>query len=36
VERHFPGHEVSTAYEAGCCGKVRTAVLSPMAGGVWW
>lgn len=20
VERHFPGHEVSTAYEAGCCG----------------
>ena len=20
VERHFPGHDVSTAYEAGCCG----------------
>lgn len=20
VERHYPGHEVSTAYEAGCCG----------------
>src|SRR5690606_22414367 len=20
VSRHFPGHEVSTAYEAGCCG----------------
>ncbi|WP_419211341.1 hypothetical protein ACNR9Q_11365 [Maribacter sp. X9] len=20
VERHYPYHEVSTAYEAGCCG----------------
>lgn len=36
VDKYFPEHEVTTAYEAGCCGYMRTVVSRAMVGVPWW